>query len=117
MAVVVSAAAARRVPHNSRTIGPTAPFSSLWNSDWNFGAGGTSAANALATISFGVLVLAGAEAAAVALAIAAIAVTPPAGGVVAGRVKLVVLTSVADGTSRKLSIGAAAATVVAAEFT
>ena len=118
MAVAVSAAAARRVPHNSRTTGPTGPFSSLWNKDWNFGAGGTSLANAVATISFGdrVFALAG-PAAAVALAIAAIAVMPPAGGVVVGRVKLVVLTIVADGTSRKVSIGAAgtaAATVVLA---
>src|ERR1700736_5282987 len=119
MAVAVSAAAARRVPHNSRTTGPTGPFSSLWNKDWNFGAGGTSAPKALATISFGDLVIPGAEAA-VAFAIAAIAVMPPGGGVLVGRVKLVVLTIVADGTSRKVSIGAAgaaAATAVAADFT
>src|SRR5882757_2800643 len=121
MAVAVSAAAARRVPHNSRTIGPTGPFSSLWNRDWNFGAAGASLANALATISFGdwVPVLAGAAAAAVAFAIAAMAVMPPTGGVLAGRVKLEVLTIVADGTSRKVSIGAAGATaggVVVAGF-
>src|SRR3984893_6005167 len=47
MAVAVSAAAARRVPHNSRTTGPTGPFSSLWNKDWNFGAGGAAVENAL----------------------------------------------------------------------